>query len=93
MKIKNEICWNGREHVEDDLGVGRSITSRTGDNIEVKKEITLRMTAEELNINKYTERKIVVENHNKRKLCSGFLPHVLKEEEKDDIVVSCQNLV
>lgn len=51
------------------------------------------MIEKELNNIKDFVRNIAVQNLNKNKLCSHLIPHALTNEQKDNRIVSCQNLI
>ncbi|EHH23262.1 hypothetical protein EGK_06697 [Macaca mulatta] len=76
----------GREDVRDDARSGRPVTHRTDDNIQKVKDLvcsnrqlTVRMMAEELNLDKETVRLILKENLNMRKVSAKVISGVLKE--------------
>uniref|UniRef100_G3SHG7 Mos1 transposase HTH domain-containing protein n=1 Tax=Gorilla gorilla gorilla TaxID=9595 RepID=G3SHG7_GORGO len=78
----------GREDVRDDARSGRPVTHRTDDNIQKVKDLvcsnrqlTVRMMAEELNLDKETVRLILKENLNMRKISAEVISGVLKETE------------
>jgi transposase len=75
---------DGREDVKDDARSGRSSTTRTDENVEsvrhlltIDRRATLQMTADRLNIDKETVRRIVTEDLGKKKdlrdICSSRL--------------------
>ncbi|KAM6159067.1 protein GVQW3 [Rhynchocyon petersi] len=77
----------GRENVRDDARSGRPVTHRTDENIQKVKDLvcsnrqlTVRMMAEELNLDKETVRLILIENLNMRKVSAKGLSGVLKGE-------------
>lgn len=79
----------GREDVRDDARSGRPVTHRTGENIQKVKDLvcsnrqlTVRMIAEELNLDKETVRLILKENLNMRKVSAKVLSGVLKTDPK-----------
>lgn len=81
---------DGKETEEAEERSGRPSTSKTTDMIEQVREmlarerqLTLRLTAEELSIGKEIVRTIVCENLWKRKIRSRFVPHRLTEEQKE----------
>jgi len=51
------------------------------------------MLADEVNIGKDTVRKIVVEDLQKQKIYSRFVPHSLTPEQKDRRIAACQGLI
>ena len=90
----------GREEVEDDPRSGRPSTRRTADNIERVKQmvradrrLTVRMIAEELSINKDTVWSIITENLEMRKVCAKMVPKLLSEDQKQQRVTVCQDII
>ncbi|KAM9221201.1 protein GVQW3 isoform 2-T2 [Dugong dugon] len=79
----------GREDVRDDARSGRPVTHRTDENIQKVKDLvcsnrqlTVRMMAEELNLDKETVRLILKENLNMRKVSAKVISGILKGEPK-----------
>ncbi|XP_055279696.1 protein GVQW3 [Moschus berezovskii] len=79
----------GRENIRDDARSGRPVTHRTDENIKKVKDLvcsnrqlTVRMMAEELNLDKETVRLILKENLNMRKVSAKVISGILKEEPK-----------
>ncbi|XP_036114141.1 protein GVQW3 [Molossus molossus] len=79
----------GREDVRDDARSGRPVTHRTDENIQKVKDLvcsnrqlTVRMMAEELNLNKETVRLILKENLNMRKVSATIISGILKDDPK-----------
>ncbi|XP_026243113.1 protein GVQW3 isoform X2 [Urocitellus parryii] len=79
----------GREDVRDDARSGRPVTHRTDENIQKVKDLvcsnrqlTVRMMAEELNLDKETVRLILKENLNMRKVSAKVISGILKDEPK-----------
>lgn len=79
----------GREDVRDDARSGRPVTHRTDENIQKVKDLvcsnrqlTVRMMAEELNLDKETVRLILKENLNMRKVSAKIISGILKDEPK-----------
>ncbi|XP_045149088.1 protein GVQW3 isoform X2 [Echinops telfairi] len=77
----------GREDVRDDARSGRPVTHRTRENIRKVKELacsnrqlTVRMMAEELNLDKETVRLILKENLNMKTVCAKAMPGGLKHD-------------
>ncbi|XP_032115010.1 protein GVQW3 [Sapajus apella] len=77
----------GREDVRDDARSGRPVTHRTDENIQKVKDLvcsnrqlTVRMMAEELNLDKETVRLILKENLNMKKISAKVISGVLKGE-------------
>jgi histone-lysine N-methyltransferase SETMAR len=91
---------DGRELVEDDDRVGRPKSTRTEVNIAAVADlfkndsrIASRMIAESLNIPKTVVLRILKEDLGKRKLCTRFVPHYLTPEQREDRVISCQDII
>ncbi|XP_012920488.1 putative uncharacterized protein FLJ37770 isoform X2 [Heterocephalus glaber] len=79
----------GREDVRDDARSGRPVTHRTDENIQKvrnlvcsNRQLTVRMMAEELNLDKETVRLILKENLNMRKISAKVISSILKDESK-----------
>ncbi|XP_022449568.1 protein GVQW3 isoform X1 [Delphinapterus leucas] len=79
----------GREDIRDDARSGRPVTHRTDENIQKVKDLvcsnrqlTVRMMAEELNLDKETVRLILKENLNMRKVSAKVISGILKDEPK-----------
>ncbi|XP_012600481.1 protein GVQW3 [Microcebus murinus] len=79
----------GREDVRDDARSGRPVTHRTDENIQKVKDLvcsnrqlTVRMMAEELNLDKETVRLILKENLNMRKVSAKVMSGILNYEPK-----------
>jgi hypothetical protein len=88
----NDFRWygrfrDGREDIEDYPRSGRPTECSNGNNVEKisqllgqNRHLLLRMLADEMNIGKGTERKIVIEDLRKWKSCSRFVSHSLTPE-------------
>lgn len=79
----------GREDVRDDARTGRPVTHRTDENIQKVKDLvcsnrqlTVRMIAEELRLDKETVRLILKENLNMRQVSAKVMSGILKNELK-----------
>ena len=79
----------GRESVTDEEKSGRPATSRTEENIanvcqivRENRRLTVRSTAEQVNINRETVRKILTEDLDMRKVCAKVVPKELTEKQK-----------
>ena len=79
----------GRESVTDEERSGRPATSRTEENITKVREIVrenLRLTvssiAEQVNIDRETDRKILTEDLDMRKVCAKMVPKELTVRTK-----------
>jgi hypothetical protein len=91
---------DGREDLQDDSRSGRPSTSRNADTIANVREmvtrdgrLTFRMLSDEININKETIRQILHEDLRKRKICVKFVPHSLRDEQKQRRLTSCQDFI
>jgi len=92
--------YDGRGDNEDDPRSGQPTECRNDNNVEKisqlllqNSHLSLRMLADEANIGKDTVRKIVVEDLQKRKICSHFVPHSLTPEQKDQRIEACWDLI
>jgi histone-lysine N-methyltransferase SETMAR len=90
----------GYEDLEDGPRSGRLSASRNADKIANIREIvrrdcrlTLRTMLDELNINKETIRQILHDDLRKRKICAKFVPHSLRDEQKQRRLISCQGFI
>ena len=90
----------GREDVEDDPRSGRPTTSRTNKNVERVREkvhsfccLTVRMTADELNINSERVWRIITEDLGTRKVCAKMVPRLLNDGQKENRVQVCQDIL
>ena len=79
----------GRENVEDDLKSGRPCTSTTNTNIGKVRQLvrndrrlTIRVIANEVEMDKETVRTILVDTLGMRKVCAKMVPRLLTEEQK-----------
>ena len=77
----------GRESVTDEERSGRPETSRTEENIATVRQrenrrLTVRSTAEQVNIDRETVREILTEDLAIRKVCAKMVPKELTEEQK-----------
>lgn len=79
----------GREDVRDDARSGRPVTHRTDENIQKVKDLvysnrqlTVRMMAAKLHLDKETVRLILKENLNMRKVSAKVIPRILKGDPK-----------
>ncbi|KAM9767815.1 LOW QUALITY PROTEIN: protein GVQW3 [Dama dama] len=89
----------GREDIRDDARSGRPVTHRTDENIKKVKDLvcsnrqlTVRMMAEELNLDKETVRLILKENLNMRKVSAKVISGILKDEPKPRKLHFCSDL-
>jgi predicted ArsR family transcriptional regulator len=80
---------NGRESVGDEPRSGRAVEVRTDNNVQRVRALvsqvgwlTIRMLSNELNINRETVRKILIEDLSMKKLCAKMVPKNLSEEQK-----------
>jgi len=86
--------------VKDDTRSGRPSTSKTDENIArvenavfQDKRKTVRMTAEELNLNKGTVYTILRENLRMKKLCAKIVPKLLSPDQKNRRIQCCQDWI
>ncbi|XP_040114841.1 protein GVQW3 [Oryx dammah] len=89
----------GREDIRDDARSGRPVTHRTDENIKKVKDLvcsnrqlTVRMMAEALNLDKETVRLILKENLNMRKVSAKVISGILKDEPKPRKLDFCSDL-
>ena len=89
-----------REDVEDDSRSERPSMSRTEDNVERVKQIvhgdrrlTVRMIADELEINRDSVWKIITEDLGMRKIRAKMTPKLLDDDQKERRVEVCQDIL
>ena len=87
----------GREDVEDDSRSGRPSSSRTADNVERVKQmvrgdcrLTVRMIADELEINRDSVWKIITVDLGMRKICAKMVPKLLDDDQKERRAEVCR---
>ena len=80
---------SGRESVDDDPRVGAPCTSRTAENLDrlrarvlSDRRVSVRMLADELNINTFTIHQMLHEDLGMRKMCAKMVPKLLTLEQK-----------
>ena len=90
----------GRESVTEEERSGRPATSRTEKNIPKIRQIirenrrlTVRSIAEQVNINRETVGKILIEDLDMRKACAKMVPQELAEKQKQRRVTIRQELL
>jgi len=104
LSRSNVLRWygrfcDGREDIEDDPRSGQPTECRNDNNVEISQlllqncHLLLRMLVDKVNIGKDTVRKIAVEDLQKRKICSRFVPHSLTPEQKDRRIAACRRLI
>jgi hypothetical protein len=83
----------GRTLVEDEQRSGQPSTTRTGDNtarvrelVRSDRRLTVKMIADEVNMNRETVRLILTEELGMRKICAKMVPRNLIEQQR---VVEC----
>jgi hypothetical protein len=91
---------DGWELVEDDERGGRPKSTRTEVNIATvadlvknDRRIASRMIAESLNIPKTVVLRSLKQDLGKRKMCAHFVPHFLTPEQREERVISCQDII
>jgi len=91
---------DGWEDIEDNPRIGWPAECCNDNNVKKisqllfqNRQLSLRMLADEVNIGKYTVRKIVVEDFWKWKICSRFVPHSLTPEQKDRRIAAFRDLI
>jgi len=90
----------GRESLEDEPQLGQPVFTGTIENMEKThttvmqdKDITTRLLAECLGVNKEATRKILERDLQKRKIYSRFVPHSLTAEQREQQVEFCCSFV
>ena len=89
-----------REEVENDPKSGRPSKTKTDENImRVKKlvqsdrRLTVRMIADELDLNRETVRTILLYDLGMRKVCAKLVPKILSEDQKQRRVNFCKGML
>ena len=90
----------GREDVKDDPRSGKPTTSRTNKNVEHVREkvrsdhrFTVRMIANELNMNSERVWRIITNNLGMRKVCAKMVGRLLNDGQKENCVQVCQDIL
>ena len=80
----------GRTLVDDEQRSGRPSATRTGDNtawvrelVRSDRRLTVKMLADEINMNRETVRLILTEELGIRKICAKMVPRNLTEQQRD----------
>ena len=91
---------NGRDDLNDDPRPGRPEASNRAELVEKVREIiaiganfTVRMLAEELNSSNCTIYTILTGDLGKRKVCAGFGPYQLNDDQKIARVEHCKDII
>ena len=86
--------------MKDDHRSRRPSTSRTDENVERVRQkvrsdrrITVRMIADELDMNNERVWRIITEDLGIRKICAKIVPRLLNEGQKERRVQVCQNVL
>ena len=89
----------GREQVEDDHSSGRPSTSRINENVEGVRQkmrsdrrLTVRIIADELDMNSERVWRIITEDLGMRKICAKMVRRLLNEGQKKRRVQVCQDI-
>ena len=90
----------GREDVEDDPRSGRPSTSTTEENVEIVRQkvlgdrrLTVRMIANELDMNCERVWTIITKHLGMRKICAKMVPKLLNEQQKERRVQVCHDIL
>jgi hypothetical protein len=103
MKKSSVFEWHkrfkeGQEDVKDDERTGCPKTHRTDENVEVRKlvrsdrRLSVRMMAEELNLDRETVRKILTEDLGMRKVSGKMVPQIFSDDQKQRRLDVCSDL-
>ena len=89
-----------REEVEDDHKSGKPSTSKTYENVERARQkvwsdcrLTVRMIADELDMNSERVWRIITEDLGMRKICAKMVPRLLNKGLKERLVQVCQDII
>jgi len=90
----------GRTSLQDDPREGRPSNAKSPDNIEAvrvllqkSRRLTCRGIAETLGLSKTVVHEILTGPLNKRKVCSRFVPHSLRDEEKERRMLCSREII
>ena len=90
----------GLEEVEDAPRSGRPSTSRNDENVERVRQmvrsdrrLTVRMIANDLDVNRDCVWKIITEELGMRKICAKMVPRMLTEDQKEKRMQVCQDIL
>lgn len=90
----------GRENVDDETRSGRPATTLLDENVDrvravlaKDRRLTVRMIGEEINLSKTVVHRIITEKLNMRKICAKLVPQVLTDDQKENRVFICQELL
>jgi hypothetical protein len=101
MKKSSVFEWHkeGREDVKDDERTGCPKTHRTDENVEKvrklvcsEKQLSVRMIAEELNLDRETVRNILTEGLGMRKVSAKMVSQILSDDQKHQRLDICSDL-
>ena len=88
----------GHEEVEDDAKTGQPSTTRTDENVTRVKQLvrsdrrlTVRMTSDELSLNRESVRTILLHDLGMRKVYAKMVPKILSEDQKQNRVKFCED--
>ena len=91
---------SGREEVENDPRSGRPFTTKTDKNIVRVKQmvrsdrrLTIRMIADNLDLNRELVRNILLHDLGMRKVCAKLVPKILSEDQKQRRVDFCKDML
>jgi len=102
MSRAQALCWHkmlseGRTIVEDEQRSGRPSTTRTSDNtarvtvlVRSDRRLTVKMIADEVNVNREAVRQILTEELGMKKICAKMVPRNLTEQQWDSAVFDIQ---
>ena len=100
VKKWHKAFREGREEVTDEPRSGRPSSARTDVNVQRVREflntdrrLSLYQVAEALDLSETTVQRIVTEDLHMRKVCAKLVPRVLTEEQKQNRVLRCEELL
>jgi len=96
----HKAFMDGREEVEDEARSGRPSTTRNDetvarvrDLVRTDRRLTVRMIADELNINRQAVYEILTQDLGMRKICAKMVPKNLTIEQKEHRMTVCRDLI
>jgi hypothetical protein len=85
----HRLFEEGREDAQDETGCGQAKTQRTDANVDRIRTLVrsdrrsgMRLTAEELNMNRETVRQIITEDSGMRNISARMVPQILTDDQK-----------
>ncbi|RLU25678.1 hypothetical protein DMN91_001835 [Ooceraea biroi] len=95
-----KVFSEGRESVEDESRSGKPSTSRNDENVKrirdlvrSDRRLTVRLIADELNLNHTTVHEILINELGMKKICAKMVPKILTPQQKENRKEVCRDLL